>query len=196
MSALGLIDDLAQGRQSGGWPQNCAGTASGPGPVRSACIKEPVSPRRRGSRLGSRLRGRTQKRGLGLRWQACPGDHSFNVHHPPGEGRGPIGEVVVTTRISQLATFPSWAPAFAGVVPGDREAAQRRGRLVGSYRVIVSPRYLPCKGKRRRTGRRRRGRTRNRGFPFLPLRLASANHLPLAGEDRSVVVRKSACVYR
>ncbi len=24
---------------------------------------------------------------------------------------------------------------------------------------------------------------RNRGFPFLPLRLARASHLPLAGED-------------
>ncbi|RMB36822.1 hypothetical protein C8J47_0399 [Sphingomonas sp. PP-F2F-G114-C0414] len=34
----------------------------------------------------------------------------------PGEGRGPSGKVVVTERHPPLATFPSWAPASAGVV--------------------------------------------------------------------------------
>ncbi len=29
---------------------------------------------------------------------------------------------------------------------------------------------------------------RNSGYPFRPLRLASASHLPLAGEDRKVQV--------
>ena len=34
----------------------------------------------------------------------------------PGGGRGPVGKVAVTTDRTQLATFPNWAPAFAGVV--------------------------------------------------------------------------------
>jgi len=37
------------------------------------------------------------------------------MHHP-GEGRGPIGKVVVTEGRTQLAAFPNWTPAFAGVV--------------------------------------------------------------------------------
>ncbi len=39
----------------------------------------------------------------------------FERHHP-GEGRGPIGKVSGIVRSALLATFPSWAPAFAGVV--------------------------------------------------------------------------------
>ena len=34
----------------------------------------------------------------------------------PGEGRGPIGKVGVTTRRPQPRPSPSWAPASAGVV--------------------------------------------------------------------------------
>jgi TolB protein len=36
--------------------------------------------------------------------------------HHPGGGRGPIGKVGVTKRCVQLAAFPNWAPACAGVV--------------------------------------------------------------------------------
>ncbi len=38
------------------------------------------------------------------------------MYYHPGEGRGPVGKVVVTKRSPQLATSPNWAPAFAGVV--------------------------------------------------------------------------------
>ncbi len=38
------------------------------------------------------------------------------MYYHPGEGRGPVGKVVVTKRGSPLATSPNWAPAFAGVV--------------------------------------------------------------------------------
>ncbi len=38
----------------------------------------------------------------------------YSFYHP-GEGRGPIGKVVVTERSPALATSPNWAPAFAGV---------------------------------------------------------------------------------
>jgi hypothetical protein len=36
--------------------------------------------------------------------------------HHPGEGRGPVGEVVVTADGASLPPSPNWAPAFAGVV--------------------------------------------------------------------------------
>ncbi len=39
----------------------------------------------------------------------------FNSHLP-GEGRGPVGKVAVTTRSIHQLWFPNWAPAFAGVV--------------------------------------------------------------------------------
>ena len=43
-------------------------------------------------------------------------DSRAPLHDHPGEGRGPIGEVGVTECRLKLATFPNWAPAFAGVV--------------------------------------------------------------------------------
>jgi hypothetical protein len=36
------------------------------------------------------------------------------------------------------------------------------------------------------------GGTRNKGFPYLPLRLASASHPPLAGEDSSQALAQRA----
>ena len=70
----------------------------------------------------------------GMRWcggatlvaEAGPQD----PHHPGG-GRGPTGKVVVTERLRSSATFPDWAPAFAGVVasirrPGVAVPARRR----------------------------------------------------------------------
>ena len=38
-----------------------------------------------------------------------------NKHHP-GEGRGPVGKVAVTTDRAPLAPSPNWAPASAGEV--------------------------------------------------------------------------------
>ena len=43
--------------------------------------------------------------------------------HLPGGGRGPGGEVAVTTRCPLLPPSPNWAPAFAGVVPSPLRAA-------------------------------------------------------------------------
>ncbi len=43
------------------------------------------------------------------------GNAEFIRYHP-GEGRGPVGKVAVTGDRVKLATFPNWAPAFAGVV--------------------------------------------------------------------------------
>jgi len=43
-------------------------------------------------------------------------------HIHPGEGRGPIGKVDVTKDGALLATFPNWAPAFAGVVLRGRKS--------------------------------------------------------------------------
>ncbi len=42
--------------------------------------------------------------------------------HFPGEGRGPVGEVVVKERCSHLAAFPNWTPASAGEVPQNPSA--------------------------------------------------------------------------
>jgi len=39
----------------------------------------------------------------------------FASQYHPGEGRGPVGKVVITKRSPQLATSPNWAPASAGV---------------------------------------------------------------------------------
>ena len=39
-----------------------------------------------------------------------------NHTHHPGEGRGPVGKVVVTADRPTLLPSPNWAPAFAGVV--------------------------------------------------------------------------------
>ena len=53
------------------------------------------------------------------------------MHHPGG-GRGPIGKVGVTDARAQLQTFPSWAPAFAGVASieagGDEQGGSARYR--------------------------------------------------------------------
>ena len=46
-----------------------------------------------------------------LVWTALP--KSFH----PGEGRGPIGKVGMTTDSATLPPSPNWAPAFAGAVP-------------------------------------------------------------------------------
>ena len=51
-------------------------------------------------------------RGRIVRWWRS---ESFQSLHP-GEGRGPIGKVAITTCRHPLATSPNWAPAFAGVV--------------------------------------------------------------------------------
>ena len=40
----------------------------------------------------------------------------LNLHRHPGEGRGPVRKVEVTTRNANQTLFPNWAPAFAGVV--------------------------------------------------------------------------------
>ena len=89
------------------------------------------------------------------------------TRHHPGGGRGPVGQVVVTTDRAQLATFPNWAPASAGVVRWTvRELTilPRQGE--------VAPKVTEgeaCDHPR---------------FRVRPLRLASASHLPLAGEDQ------------
>ncbi len=41
-------------------------------------------------------------------------DLNLAIGHLPGGGRGPIGEVAVTTRKPRFSTSPNWTPAFAG----------------------------------------------------------------------------------
>ncbi len=41
-------------------------------------------------------------------------DLNLAIDHPPGEGRGPIGEVAVTARKPRPSTSPNWTPAFVG----------------------------------------------------------------------------------
>jgi len=50
---------------------------------------------------------------------------SVSDTHHPGEGRGPVGKVVVTGRTWQCAV-PNWAPAFAGVVLERSDCLQKR----------------------------------------------------------------------
>jgi hypothetical protein len=57
--------------------------------------------------------------------------HRTARRHLPGEGRGPVGKVEVTRDCPPLLPFPSWAPAFAGVVLEGEETLRRAGsRLV------------------------------------------------------------------
>jgi len=61
------------------------------------------------------------------------------MHHPGG-GRGPIGKVVVTTRRLSSATFPNWAPAFAG----GRTCRQRVKLYLITGNVIREPAQTFC----------------------------------------------------
>ncbi len=84
--------------------------------------------------------------------------------HHPGEGRGPVGKVVVTKRSPQLATSPNWTPAFAGVVPlewlgfvrNDRVGAFTAAKHRSSSPTDVNPypRNQPRLDKRRARHRR------------------------------------------
>jgi glycosyltransferase involved in cell wall biosynthesis len=47
-----------------------------------------------------------------------PSGSDLNLSHHPGEGRGPIGKVVVTADSPSSSTSSNWAPASAGVVGG------------------------------------------------------------------------------
>ena len=39
---------------------------------------------------------------------------TVHISHHPGEGRSPVGEVVMTKRSARQSAFPNWTPAFAG----------------------------------------------------------------------------------
>jgi hypothetical protein len=60
----------------------------------------------------------------------------MHQNHPPGEGRGSVGKVAVTKDRAQLATFPNWAPASAGVVRWTVNQLYPSARYRGSMRLI------------------------------------------------------------
>ncbi len=72
---------------------------------------------------------------LGASW--APG-----LYHP-GEGRGPIGKVVVTARGASSSPSPDWAPAFAGV---EKEGGVKTDKVLGVWCVPVFS-ILPRQGE-------------------------------------------------
>jgi len=132
MSFVTTVPQLGPGlRRGGAISLRAAGTISTISIVQTASLAPPR--RRPGSRWGGRCDGALSfvttvpQLGPGLRrggveWGGglsrriawCRSDLS----HLPGGGRGPGGEVVVTTCCPALPPSPNWAPAFAGVVVG------------------------------------------------------------------------------
>jgi len=49
-----------------------------------------------------------------VKFDPAASDLNRAIGHPPGGGRGPIGEVAVTTRDPRSSTSSNWTPAFAG----------------------------------------------------------------------------------
>ncbi|PTM46083.1 glycosyl transferase family 1 [Sphingomonas aerolata] len=62
--------------------------------------------------------------------------------HHPGEGRGPVGKVAVTTDSPSLSTSPNWTPASAGEVKGRANGAT--GHVLAVENGIDSTTFDPA----------------------------------------------------